>query len=89
MEDSGWVEIDDILALIGENRSGKTNLLMPRWKLNPANEGEIGPIADYPRSRYNDIQAMDPKPVLIEAHFELEDDLAQQLARIIHGCDLE
>ena len=37
VEDSGWVNIDRVTALIGTNESGKTNLLLPLWKLNPAN----------------------------------------------------
>jgi hypothetical protein len=27
VEDSGWVEVDDVTALIGTNESGKTNIL--------------------------------------------------------------
>ncbi len=34
--DSGWIEVDAVTALIGVNESGKTNLLLPLWKLNPA-----------------------------------------------------
>ena len=33
VKDSGWVDIDDVTALIGVNESGKTNLLLPLWKL--------------------------------------------------------
>lgn len=39
--DSGWIEVENITALIGTNESGKTNILLPLWKLNPADEGEI------------------------------------------------
>ena len=44
VEDSGWVDVDDVTALIGVNESGKTNLLLPLWKLKPARDGEIQPI---------------------------------------------
>ena len=37
VDDSGWIETDDVTALIGTNESGKTNTLLPLWKLNPAN----------------------------------------------------
>lgn len=40
VRDSGWIDTDDVTSLIGTNESGKTNLLVPLWKLNPANEGE-------------------------------------------------
>jgi ABC-type multidrug transport system ATPase subunit len=71
VEDSGWVEIGNVSAFIGTNESGKTNLLIPLWKLNPAKNGEIKPTADYPRKRYNEIRVMEKKPVFITAQFEL------------------
>ncbi len=82
VEDSGWIDVDNVTALIGTNESGKTNLLLPLWKLNPAKGGEINAIADYPRKRYNEIRSMHSKPVFIEADFELSDDLATEVAEI-------
>ena len=35
VEDSGWIDADDVTALIGTNESGKTNIILPLWKLNP------------------------------------------------------
>ena len=37
--DSGWINLDDVTTLVGENETGKTNLLLPLWKLNPAGGG--------------------------------------------------
>ena len=82
VDDSGWIEVDNVTALIGTNESGKTNLLLPLWKLNPAKDGEINPLADFPRKRYNEIRVMKKKPVFIEAHFELSDTLAAQIAKM-------
>lgn len=82
VDDSGWIEVDQVTSLIGTNESGKTNLLLPLWKLNPAKDGEIKPTADYPRKRYNEIRSMDRKPVFIEAHFELADALAKKVANL-------
>jgi energy-coupling factor transporter ATP-binding protein EcfA2 len=82
VDDSGWIDTDDVTALIGTNESGKTNLLVPLWKLRPAKDGEINPIADYPRKRYNEIRAMEQKPVFIEAKFELSDDLSKHIATL-------
>lgn len=56
VEDSGWIELDRVIALIGVNESGKTNLLVPLWKLNPAREGEIQPTSDYPKKRFGEIR---------------------------------
>ena len=81
VDDSGWIEVDDVTALIGTNESGKSNLLLPLWKLNPAKEGEIHPTSDFPRKRFNDLRGQDPKPVFIEALFIVEEPLRGQLAR--------
>ena len=80
VEDSGWIEADDVTALIGTNESGKTNVLLPLWKLNPAKEGAISPTADYPRKHYNTFRHQTPKPVFIQAVFDLGGELAQQVA---------
>src|SRR2546422_8042397 len=80
VDDSGWVEADDVTALIGTNESGKTNILLPLWKLNPAKEGSIVPTADYPRKHYNTFRHQEPKPVFIRAVFDADHDLAQQLS---------
>jgi energy-coupling factor transporter ATP-binding protein EcfA2 len=80
VHDSGWIETDDVTALIGTNESGKTNVLLPLWKLNPAKEGSIIPTADYPRKHYNTFRHQKPKPDFIKAVFEVDDVLAVQLA---------
>lgn len=80
VEDSGWVDASDVTALIGVNESGKTNLLLPLWKLNPANDGAIEPIPDYPRSKYGAIKDANPKPIFIYAQFEPTGELRAALA---------
>ena len=68
--DSGWVEVDRVTALIGVNESGKTNLLVPLWKLNPAREGEIQPTSDYPKKMFGKIRTAPEKFCFITADFE-------------------
>lgn len=80
VKDSGWIVAAEITALIGTNESGKTNLIVPLWKLNPAKEGEIKLITDAPRKDYNAIRKSKTKPVFITARFTLDDDLASQVA---------
>ena len=80
VDDSNWIDLDDVTALVGINESGKSNLLLSLWKLNPVREGQIDPIADFPRNRYNEIRAMDTKPIFITARFSLNDDFASQIA---------
>lgn len=82
VRDSGWVDTDSVTALIGTNEAGKTNLLMPLWKLNPAKDGQIDPKKDYPRNQFHEIRAMEDKPVFIRARFELTKDLASKVAAL-------
>lgn len=55
--DSGWIDIDHVTAFIGVNESGKTNLLLPLWKFNPARDGELHPNSDYPKRIFGDVRA--------------------------------
>ena len=66
--------------MIGTNESGKTNLLVPLWKLNPAKEGEIKLLSDAPRKDYNTYRIMDEKPKFIHARFRLNQSLAATVA---------
>lgn len=81
VEDSGWISVDRIGAFIGVNESGKTNLLTPLWKLNPAQEGEIQPTSDYPKKLFGTIRANPSKHWFISTIFKTG-DLADTLAQI-------
>ena len=73
VDDSGWVEVDAVTALIGVNESGKTNLLLPLWKLNPARDGEIQPTSDFPKTMFGDIRADPGNYPFVTAEFETND----------------
>lgn len=81
VDDSGWIEVDNVTALIGTNESGKSNLLLPLWKLNPAKGGAIHPTSDFPRKHFTALRSAKTKPVFIEAFFETEPSLRIQLAQ--------
>lgn len=70
VKDSGEIDAGDVAALIGVNESGKTNLLLPLWKLNPAREGEIQPTSDYPKTMFADIRANPGAYRFISADFD-------------------
>jgi predicted ATP-dependent endonuclease of OLD family len=82
VDDTDWVEVDDVAALIGTNESGKTNILLPLWKLNPAKEGAIHPTSDYPRKHYNIFRHQTQKPIFIDAIFDVGAELAQRRRRV-------
>lgn len=82
IDDSGWVEIDDLTCLIGKNESGKTAFMEAIELLNPAYGAEITPYDTYPRSRwpeYSDRHEEDPDP-LVSARLRLEDGERSLLA---------
>ena len=88
VQDSGWIDADQITALIGTNESGKTNLMLPLWKLNPAADGEIDLLADLPRDKFHDYRNAESKPVFIRAQYTLNADEQSELAKIIE-CNVE
>lgn len=80
--DTGWIDASRVTALIGTNESGKSNILLALWKLNPVREGQIDLKADAPRKLYNRIRDAEKKPVFIQADFELPDDLVRRLVKL-------
>lgn len=80
VKDSGWIETGRITTLVGINESGKTNLLIPLWKLKPANGEPIIPLIDYPRKEFIDFDDDKADEVFISAEFLLSDDDAELLS---------
>lgn len=78
-----WIEIEQLTCFVGVNESGKTNLLLPLWKFNPADGAtEIDLLLDYPRDEYANIKGSDdPKTqeAFIEVLFELSQDELQEI----------
>ena len=88
VQDSGWIDAEQITALIGTNESGKTNVMLPLWKLNPAADEEINLQDDLPRDKYHVYRNAEQKPIFIRARYSLSSDERAELAKIIR-CDQE
>lgn len=82
IEDSGWIDAENVTCLVGTNESGKTNLLLALWKLNPANSEPIIPLIDYPRKKYHSYNSTEGNEVFISAEFELKDTLAENVSKV-------
>lgn len=80
---SGWIDTEDITTLVGTNESGKTNVLLPLWKLNPVNGGEIDTLADMPRSKFVEMRTEPEKYFFIKAKFLLNEDEKAELKSIV------
>ena len=83
VEDTGWIDVEQVTALIGTNEAGKTNVLTPLWKMKPAMGGAINALADYPRRRYSLIRDKTPKPIFIDARFELPEPIAEEIGGLL------
>lgn len=69
--DSGWINCDDVTTLVGVNESGKSNILLALWKLNPARGGTIDYLHDLPVTKLSDFREKQNETCFIEAVFEL------------------
>jgi AAA15 family ATPase/GTPase len=83
--DSGIIEIDNTTCLVGVNESGKTNLLLGLWKLNPANNEPIVPLSDYPRKKYVDYESTNGDEIFVKAKFSLGSDIISEIRKLVGG----
>lgn len=82
--DSGWIECDDVTALVGINEAGKSNVILALWKLNPVREGEIDSLHDMPTKKYSTWRSAPEKIVFITAEFELDSQLIDKVIKLCH-----
>lgn len=67
--DSGWVEVGDITAFVGQNEAGKSNLFEALYRINPFVAGEAYNInEDWP---VDDWGNKDPAALVCQAEFAL------------------
>jgi hypothetical protein len=66
IDDSTWVDVNDITNIIGVNESGKSNILLALWKINL--------LADLPRERYAELKDSFQKMDFIETYWDLSED---------------
>lgn len=69
--DSGWINCDDVTTLVGVNESGKSNILLALWKLNPASGGKIDCLHDLPVTKLSDLRSKPEETYFVEAVFNL------------------
>ena len=79
VEDSGWIECDDVTTLVGINESGKSNLLLALWKLHPVNNGEIDILHDMPVSKLSLMRNNAANEMFIEAIFRIDTDTIENV----------
>lgn len=71
IQDSGWVDIDDIAVVVGKNESGKTSFLKALWKFNPFHDVGYNIDREWPSGRRKE---KSPDKVVVEAKFSFGSD---------------
>ena len=87
IDDSGWVDIDDVTSMVGKNESGKTAFLGALKRLNPVDGDQEFELKDYPRKgyvKYRRQHKTDPA-VAITAVMTLSDDEKYEMAEQVGG----
>src|SRR2546426_4880567 len=75
IDDSGWIPIERVTALVGRNESGKTTLLRALHKFNPATPEPYQPQREFPRDRFaKEFKNGKDWPVC-QVEFEIDDAL--------------
>lgn len=86
VQDSNWIDCDDVTTLVGVNESGKSNLLLALWKLNPARAGNIDILHDMPVSELSDLRKHPEDVCFIKADFLIDEASAQYISKTVGCC---
>lgn len=87
--DSGWIKVDSIAALVGQNECGKSNLLRAFHKFSPFDEAKYEIDSDWPIDEWATKKA-GVSAVVCEARFSLVDDEIKKLfSHAIKSEDVE
>ena len=82
IDDSGWVDIDEVTCLVGKNESGKTTFLSALKRLNHVDvaSGDFD-LKDYPRKGYVQYRRIHKKTpaVVVRVEFRLDADEIRQI----------
>lgn len=87
VEDSGWIGLDRVTALVGRNESGKTTLLKALHKFNPATAEPYNGQRDFPRDRFTTEFRNPADWPVCSVEFALEGTVADVVAGILGGAD--
>lgn len=85
IDDSGWVDIDDVTSMVGKNESGKTAFLGALKRLNPVDGNQEFELKDYPRKgyvKYRRIHEEQPANA-VSAVFALSEGEKAELASLV------
>jgi len=84
INDSGEIIVKNNTALVGRNESGKTNLLLALYSLNPADKDlfDLSDVKDFPRDR--PLSDFSEDLNVVDTFWELNDNEVDELAEMLH-----
>src|SRR4051794_34961212 len=74
--DSGWIDVDEITAIVGKNESGKTALFTALWKFKPYRNEPYNLDREWPRGNR---KAKSPEAVVSTVRFDFTRDEQEKL----------
>lgn len=81
VDDTGWVNCDDLTGFVGKNESGKSAIFRGLSKLNPSDEEQYDGLKEFPRRRYT-AEFKDYDWPVSSVEFQLSADESQELKEI-------
>lgn len=85
IDDSDWIPVEGVTALVGRNESGKTAILKALHKFNPAVPEPYDPQREFPRDRYTAEYRSDGNLPVCEAEFIPSAEFQKELAALADG----
>lgn len=87
IEDSGWVGLERLTAIVGRNESGKSSLLKALHKFNPARPEPYDSQREFPRDRYTRDYlaggANGSEWPVCSVEFEIPSEIREKIARLL------
>ena len=81
IEDTGWIECNDITEFVGKNEAGKSALFRGLSKINPSDGEKYDGLKEFPRRRYASEFKQKDWPVS-SVEFKLDDNDINELTEI-------
>lgn len=86
IEDSGWIDCQDVTTLVGVNEAGKSNLIKALWKLKPVRDGKVDELHDMPTSKLSELRERASEIAFISAEFHVNENDDMNRISTEHGC---
>ena len=82
IEDTGWIKVNDVTALVGINESGKSSLLNALYKLNPSIPSSYNGLSEFPHDRYDQFPERGVGIPVASARFRIDPSLKESLIEL-------